>query len=205
MKYSTATLLAVLAAFAQAQTVDLPDASDLSSIVEDVSTRVDAELSSRADEISSRVDELTSKAGDLTSEAGEVTSRLGSLTDTASGASETVTQTGTETVTESGTATGESGTETGTETDTEEVDTSALVQSSSAIQDRLDSLSSVAAGATGAVSESIAAEIAKATSELGAVNSEISEATETSNPGAMPTAAVAMGALMGGAAIFVNM
>jgi len=68
-------------------------------------------------------------------------------------------------------------------------------------------LSTKLAGATDAAqSSSIQQEIAKATSAAAAASSGVVQATESSKQaGAMPTAAVALGALMGGAALMVNM
>ena len=62
--------------------------------------------------------------------------------------------------------------------------------------------------ATGTASEAIEDQIASLTSKAGAIESSAGAAASSAtddNAGAMPTAAVAMGALMGGAALFVNM
>ena len=67
--------------------------------------------------------------------------------------------------------------------------------------DRIASLSSKVADATGEAAASISSEIAAATSEIGALASSATEG----NSGAMHTAAIAMGALFGGAAVIVNM
>ncbi|KAL5613584.1 hypothetical protein FOVSG1_002647 [Fusarium oxysporum f. sp. vasinfectum] len=196
MKYSAVTLLAALAAYSQAQSISIPGGDEVSSIIGDVSSRID-DASSIIEDVSTRVgDEVSSRVGDISS-------RISTATET--GASTTVTDAST--VTESA--------ETETETGSNTVDTSALASvtsalasASSAIEDEIASLSSDLATATGTASEAIESKIAEATSRAGAIESSAGAAASSAtgdNAGAMPTAAVAMGALMGGAALFANM
>ncbi|EGU86959.1 hypothetical protein FOPG_18677 [Fusarium oxysporum f. sp. conglutinans race 2 54008] len=174
MKCSATALLAILAAYTQAQSLSLPSEGRVSSIV--------GEATSRAGDIASNV---STRVEDISTRAGDLSSRINSITNThsasASGATETVT---------------------GTKTESKAVNTSDLARASSAVEDRLASLSSDLADAAGTASQAIQSKIDQATSELGAI---ASSATATDNIGAMPTAAVAMGALMGGAAVFANM
>ncbi|RKL30157.1 hypothetical protein BFJ70_g10151 [Fusarium oxysporum] len=196
MKYSAVTLLAALAAYSQAQSISIPGGDEVSSIIGDVSSRID-DASSIIEDVSTRVgDEVSSRLGDISS-------RISTATET--GASTTVTDAST------ATESAETETETGSNTvDTSALAsvTSALASASSAIEDEIASLSSDLATATGTASEAIESKIAEATSRAGAIESSAGAAASSAtgdNAGAMPTAAVAMGALMGGAALFANM
>ncbi|KAH7247310.1 uncharacterized protein BKA55DRAFT_701902 [Fusarium redolens] len=173
MKCSATTILATLAAYTQSLSLSLLSEGDVPSIV--------GEATSRAGDIASNV---STRVEDLSTRAGDLSSRINSITDTDSASADA-----TETAT-------------GTETESKAVDTSDLARASSAVEDRLASLSSDLADAAGTASQAIQSKIDQATSELGAI---ASSATATDNIGAMPTAAVAMGALMGGAAVFANM
>ncbi|KAG7410774.1 hypothetical protein Forpe1208_v010235 [Fusarium oxysporum f. sp. rapae] len=196
MKYSAVTLLAALAAYSQAQSISIPGGDEVSSIIGDVSSRID-DASSIIEDVSTRVgDEVSSRVGDISS-------RISTATET--GASTTVT--------DASTATESAGTESETGSNTVDTSalasvTSALASASSAIEDEIASLSSDLATATGTASEAIESKIAEATSRAGAIESSAGAAASSAtgdNAGAMPTAAVAMGALMGGAALFANM
>ncbi|KAF4490406.1 vegetative incompatibility het-e-1 [Fusarium agapanthi] len=196
MKYSAVTLLAALAAYSQAQSISIPGGDEVSSIIGDVSSRI-GDASSIIEDVSTRVgDEVSSRVGDISS-------RISTATET--GASATVTDAST--VTDSA----ETESETGSSTvDTSALGsvTSALASASSVIEDKIASLSSDLATATGTASEALESKINALESSAGAIESSAGAAASSAtgdNAGAMPTAAVAMGALMGGAALFANM
>jgi len=85
MKYSAATVFAIMA-LAKAQSVSVPGEDAVSSIIGDVSSRVE----SIASEVSSRAADASAGASSI---AEEISSRVASLSSaaTATGASETVT------------------------------------------------------------------------------------------------------------------